>query len=337
MQNRYSHLYGSGGGLAGFGAGLTALADGIAQRAERKKQEYDNGKIADAFVKTNPEVLKSLGYSDENEFKALSAQDRFNSVAGYMKALGVKEAMAEQEQKAKLNAELLKRYQRENQEADREAESTDLFNRQVAGATVSPRIRAVTADLVSPEFKIVDLNRFSGMSAQEQPMPDMRELQMFAARAGINPRQQYEISQAFENFSQGNADNGGAFTEDPVTGSRFFAFGRSVLPSGVNPKVKGENPTQPQEIKLNGASTGWALFPDGRYRQLPKGEDKINAAQFDSDGDGVLSQAEWVQAVQAEKFGGVYPGMRVGPGATKQPTPTEQAGLWDRFLKFKKK
>jgi hypothetical protein len=95
---------------------------------------------------------------------------------------------------------------------------------------------------------------------------------------------------------------------------------------------------EPQEVSIGGKSTGWGLFPDGKYRILHGKRDMIDAAEFDADGDGVISAAEFAQAAMASKFKGeVWPGMRVQSKTGKAPSgkgekkinPKDPLGLFE--------
>lgn len=105
-----------------------------------------------------------------------------------------------------------------------------------------------------------------------------------------------------------------------------------------------DEPTQPvsepTEVVLpDGRSSGWALFPDGDYRRLPEKPDTIDAAQFDTDNDGVLSIDEWRNALVAQRHGGLAPGMRVGSGAgsRKADAQAKPQSLWERVQQLRGK
>lgn len=89
-------------------------------------------------------------------------------------------------------------------------------------------------------------------------------------------------------------------------------------------KPAATGPDKPQEIMIGNKATGWAQFPDGRYRLLKKDDDKIDASQFDSDGDGILSETEFAKAILAQKLGGsFFPGMKVNKSVASKPTNTK--------------
>lgn len=90
---------------------------------------------------------------------------------------------------------------------------------------------------------------------------------------------------------------------------------------------------EPREIEIGGKKTGWAIFPDGKYRILHD-QDKIDAAQFDTDGDGVLSEAEWAKAILAQRLGGnLVPGQKITDAGPAPKGP----GLFEQFQKRKAK
>jgi hypothetical protein len=64
------------------------------QAFQRLKQRNENGKIADAIVKTNPDILNGLGMHPE-EFAGLSAQDKSDKIQGVFQAQGYQKAVAD--------------------------------------------------------------------------------------------------------------------------------------------------------------------------------------------------------------------------------------------------
>jgi len=113
----------------------------------------------------------------------------------------------------------------------------------------------------------------------------------------------------------------GSFTQAPGR-KDYLVFWNSPKTTTLVPTKQG--PMEPQEVLIGGQPSGWAQFPDGTYRRLPQTKDKIDAAAFDKDGDGILSQAEFNAALSGMAMGkqfGVYPGMKVGKGETAAPAP----------------
>lgn len=77
--------------------GILAGAQGLAGGIERRADDLKQAKVADAFVKANENVLGELGI-DKDSYSALSARDRSAAVMGYMKNLGVQEAVYKQQE-----------------------------------------------------------------------------------------------------------------------------------------------------------------------------------------------------------------------------------------------
>jgi hypothetical protein len=71
----------------GMSKGLESLAEGFEKMREAKQRVIDNGKIADSFVKTNPEVLEQMGTSEE-DFKLMAPHDKSLAIQGFMMAQG---------------------------------------------------------------------------------------------------------------------------------------------------------------------------------------------------------------------------------------------------------
>jgi hypothetical protein len=84
-------------GFEALTQGILAGAQGLAGGIERRADDLKQAKVADAFVKANENVLGELGI-DKDSYSALSARDRSAAVMGYMKNLGVQEAVYKQQE-----------------------------------------------------------------------------------------------------------------------------------------------------------------------------------------------------------------------------------------------
>ncbi len=105
----------------------------------------------------------------------------------------------------------------------------------------------------------------------------------------------------------------------PVEGRPDLHFGVQSDTGGGSflPLPKAEGKFEP--ILHDGKPTGWGKFPDGNYRRLVGEKDVTDYSNFDADNDGILSAAEYGQAVMAQKMGGeAYPGMKVKKGEAQQ-------------------
>jgi hypothetical protein len=78
---------------SGLAPGMAALARGVEERTAQAKRTLQNGKIADSFAKTNPEVYQLLGMTPD-EFHAQSAEEKSAAVTGMMQGLGAKQMLA---------------------------------------------------------------------------------------------------------------------------------------------------------------------------------------------------------------------------------------------------
>jgi len=78
--------------------GSESIARGLERYQEKKAAEVQNGKFAEGIFKTNPEIQKRIGMS-EDEFKALSAQDKIALSSGAIASIHneVEQAKAESE------------------------------------------------------------------------------------------------------------------------------------------------------------------------------------------------------------------------------------------------
>lgn len=73
--------YDNSGLMRGILQGSAGIAAGLEKYQEQKKAIVQNSKYAEGIFKTNPEIQKRLGMS-EDEFKALSAQDKIALSSG---------------------------------------------------------------------------------------------------------------------------------------------------------------------------------------------------------------------------------------------------------------
>lgn len=73
--------YDNSGLMRGILQGSAGIAAGLERYQEQKKAIVQNSKYAEGLFKTNPEIQKRLGMS-EDEFKALSAQDKIALSSG---------------------------------------------------------------------------------------------------------------------------------------------------------------------------------------------------------------------------------------------------------------
>jgi hypothetical protein len=71
----------------GMSKGLESLAEGFEKMREAKQRVIDNGKIADSFVKKNPDFLEQMGTSEE-DFHLKSPRDKMLAIQGFMMAQG---------------------------------------------------------------------------------------------------------------------------------------------------------------------------------------------------------------------------------------------------------
>jgi len=75
-----------------MGDAADAWISALEKRRERKRKEYELGKIAESFIKVEPEALKGLGMS-EDEFRVMSARDKSLAVTGLIEAQGFRKGL----------------------------------------------------------------------------------------------------------------------------------------------------------------------------------------------------------------------------------------------------
>lgn len=276
--------------------------------------------------------IQSLGDDIQNYLKEkkrkgdLAAQLRRTLKVAYPDRAGDFESMGLPDLQGELEGQALKSYQARQQAQDRlNSLHAELFGQQVEAAK-----RAAENDKHLPEFmdkwsNLITPHLEAPPSGEEGPsnlIPGMSGAEAIgraAKESGYVPNLRGAIDDMIRKRIDAGSEDG-TFTEDPVTGERFFQRGNNTLKSGINPAKKSANPQVPQEIQIGGKPSGWALFPDGHYRRTGQNKSPIDVAAFDTDGDGVISVEEWKNAMLSHSTGGIFPGQTV-PGRSNQAKP----------------
>jgi hypothetical protein len=267
-------------------AGISQAGQGLAAGLQAALEKHKNKTKERKHYLGLGETLVAAGEMDENTFENLRNAPT-DAIKGTIDGLKMGSYLKAQRQEQQIRAEQLRSYgdQRKFNEAFASApgqSETGDPSEPTMDERLSHALREAPGGL-SPDH-LAQMLRYSGSAAGGQP---------------------------------------GEFVQDPVTGQRFFGRGNTTLPSGIDPSKAGTPGGQPAEEMLsNGKGSGWARFPDGKYRRLPNTKDTLDAAKYDTDGDGILSQQEFVNALMGEKAGGLAPGMRVAPGSGGKAAPS---------------
>ena len=78
---------------AGLGGGLASLGEGIGQMMEKKKQRNARAKASEALFKATPELQQAVGL-DADDFSALSADDKTETIASAVAGLKLRSELA---------------------------------------------------------------------------------------------------------------------------------------------------------------------------------------------------------------------------------------------------
>lgn len=144
----------------GIGGGMASMADAFAKAQEKKKQIAAQGKAADAFVKSNPEALKSLGMTPE-DWALQSPMDKHAAMQG---AIGA-QAFAQGAQAGQVRTlQMLEMEQRlQAQEAERANAGKFGGFLKEAGGLMQPRLEGPGAGMEGPANQLPGLDAFSAM------------------------------------------------------------------------------------------------------------------------------------------------------------------------------
>ena len=262
-------------GAAEFGRAITSAID-------RRDRE---GKLAQALRRT-------LDIVDE-ENKAEHAAMGLPDLQGKLEGMTLRNALAREKKQADYQSALIK----EMQSREQQRTLGQALQEQAAQGVKDIGMRTMAGEPLQDALS-------EAMATNPQLFVSPQGSELLNALARVQPRGGNEIPVSELGVPR------------PMPGREDIVFVPTSTGGGqVLPKPGTAGTGKPQEAFIGDKSTGWALFPDGKYRRLPNKKDNINAADFDFDGDGEISPAEFGQAVLAEKLGGVYPGMKVGKGA----------------------
>lgn len=307
------------------------LAQGILSGAQSLAGGMERGQERAEQAKRLRKALAALYPERKMEFETFG----LNDLQGEADAIAIRRTQQIEQEQSEFRKEQGRLMKAQADRSEEDALSDYLYNRQVAASSVSPQLKAVVGDLASPTFAPLDLASYAPLDGAEQPAPSVPDLRAYMAQAGMRPERQMQMAEALKAFGALEPRSTFAPGATVAIPGRPDLTGVVVSPNGsisVMPMKERKNlPEKPEEQFLpDGTSTGWILFPDGTHRRKPNGKDVVDAARFDTDGDGILSQQEWTQSMLADKTGGLFPGMKTG-GGKSQPA----GGLWERFQIYK--
>jgi hypothetical protein len=175
--------YDNSGLAAGILHGSASIARGLERYQEEKARIVQNGKFAEGIFKTNPEIQKRIGMS-EDEFKALAAQDKTALVGGATASIHneVEQAKAKETQ---AQAALMDQHRAYYQQLNEQNTALQGFSREFAqgpqaftmdnSAPDAPGAPPGTADLLqqyaepTPQARMMNaLQRYPGAAASPQ-------------------------------------------------------------------------------------------------------------------------------------------------------------------------
>lgn len=300
---------------AGITGGIKDLMAGYVQGQEEKKRLLQGAKAADGMMKTFPELLNSLGM-DEHDFGALSANEKIGTAAGAIhgwveKQKSQTEGLQQDRLRSGIEAD-------KTQQQYHRAQMGMLAERQRAMATQDEEDAAVGEGL-------------RNFAVQPPAQVNAGGVKLDAQGSFMDQPDTYDAAMKRALSTPGLGGRGGGKLAEILLRNQpkpEKSFSANMVPSNipgivVNPNngyamrtpaspAKGSG-EEPQAVQMGGKDTGWALFPDGRYRAI-KPKSAMDLSEFDGDGDGVLSAEEFSKAFMAKRSGGAYPGMKVGAG-----------------------
>lgn len=238
-------------GLAqGLGAGFASAGDSLANAIEHHKKLGSQAKAFETLLSTLSEDERPISL---DEFKNLSAQDKVSTGAGFLQAQGYQHAQEEMKNAQQRRLTLADSLQGAQEQRANTARFPE-FARSLTEAT-APTTGQMQDFYEGPP----------GVMPEESLRPQARAItprDFFQSlqSSGYNPGN--ETDSLLRSIEAGNERGGvlqpGSFTEDAVSGQRFYERGRTVLPSGVNPARMA------QTTALDEQGPGTYLLPNGR-------------------------------------------------------------------------
>lgn len=149
-------------------------------------------------------------------------------------------------------------------------------------------------------------------------------------RAFGNPQFDNSVS-ALQRFSGVNPDGTPSYTEDPVTGFRNVMFGKSILPTGVNPSKLGNGGSGGlKELTSPGGQLLGFIHTDIRGKEtFIKPPPSVNLKQARDEGGNALPGIFMDSGGKSHDFRDYYQKFGIDKPA---PTEEEQSGFWSRLF-----
>jgi hypothetical protein len=314
-------------GVGNAGLGVLGALTGQKSDAQKEAEKADKrqGKVADAL-----QLLASEAGMPPGQAKGMSNE----RIMGFLAGQQQNRQMADQ---AQMMAERAKGMQY------KDALITQMQNQEAARQRAEALATQQGEDLGRAAYSIAKGqvgDYFENPERYSSP-PDLA--QSILEHPGIAPAvaPDYLSLYAKQQTARRTPAYGVPGTVTPVPGAPgAYAFWNSPDSTSAF-HVPRTGPAEPKEAMIGGKPSGWALFPDGEWRSLKAEKPPLDLAQFDTDGDGVISLAEFTTALGALPFlkeYGIAPGMKVKPGSASAPAaPATGANLWERLQQWRKK
>lgn len=287
-----------GGRALAEGVGsLSNIGDAIEKALERKKHEVADAKRFEASYKTSDALQKVIGLSPE-EFSGLSAKDK---IAKFTGAIGTMEIKRKEEESGALQDERMARVLNfQQQQQDRAAQGRVAGNMQ--------RLLAPSMAMQPGEGPLSNEGFDANVTQRTGLSPAARALIQGSAEAGA-PLPPSVLDDLIKGGAAG-ANTPDSFVEDPLTGSRFLASGKTRLPSGTNPSRFENNAIKMVEHPVTGQALGFWINHAGAkpvWKSLPSDvgltRDEISAMNTELRpwGDAVALKLNKMTPADAEK------------------------------------
>lgn len=305
-------------------AGITSFGEDVGDAIKQHKDDAKATKSMRSLIGIYKPELK-----DEAETWSKS------ELEGKIKGFIMQQDEAERASIQSLRGAQTDQMQAAQSEIERQAKAAAMFNQSVANQQPN-RVASVAGAMADPRSGVTlsSLSQFAGQNPVMPKLTPETVMRLAAMSGALTPELAADLSQfavKADGRHQFTADQMGRPTEVPGIPGKFFVPTSTGGGQLVDTGAPATGAWQEQFLP-DGRPTGWAIASDGNMRRLRDKRDDVGAEQYDVDGDGIISQEEFQAAVVAEKFGGVWPGQRVGgtkPSATAPPAnPSDAYRAW---------
>lgn len=303
---------GIAGGLGAAGEGLAKILQTYRENKQERESTTAALDVINSYVRSDPELLKTYG-EELAKAPGMSNSARKGLIGGLTSAMALKSQRQQQEK----DLELIQSYRANAENARRQPEFMNRLSENMSGQSI-PGVTggAIGAPEASVENPISAVARAAGSTGYQ-----------------VAPGQLDDIIRAVASAREQQMPGPIQFDQDPKTGARFARFGRSVLPSGVDPS---RTMTAVEVLDQDNKPTGQLAISTGRGVQIVKAPKNATGKLIPAeDGEGNI-----IPGVYVDEAGKVHDlrsqMMKIGVGGAGAPAAapkgkaSDPLGLFDK-------